>query len=76
MYVFNITGREFGFVILSTVRSQPRRTISNRRAVQPDRKWLLDHLGFVTDKHQICVGITRAKHGLIIVGEFNKWVRL
>ena len=56
-------------MILSTVRSQPLYTIRNKRAVQPDRKWLLDHLGFVTDKHQICVAITRAKHGLIIVGE-------
>ena len=29
----------------------------------------MQHLGFVTDPHQICVGITRAKFGLIIVGE-------
>ena len=70
--MISFLGREFGFVILSTVRSQPRHTISNRKAVQPDRKWLLDHLGFVTDKHQICVGITRAKHGLVIVGEFKE----
>ena len=62
-------GREFGFVVLSMVRSQPLHTITNKRAVQPDRKWMLDHLGFVTDKHQICVAITRAKHGLIIVGK-------
>ena len=68
-HLFSTLGREFGFVILSTVRSQPRHAIINKKAVQPDRKWLLDHIGFVTNRHQICVGITRAKHGLIIVGE-------
>ena len=68
--VFSILGKEFGIVILSTVRSQPRHTISSRKAVQPDRKWLLDYLGFVTDKHQICVAITRSKDGLVIVGKY------
>ena len=63
------TGSEFDFVIFSTVRSMPRHTIRNRAAVQPDRTWIRDHLGFITDRHQICVGITRAKHGLVIVGE-------
>lgn len=29
----------------------------------------MKNLGFVTNPHQICVGITRAKFGLIIVGE-------
>ena len=47
----------------------PRHIIRNRAAVQPDREWIRDHLGFITDRHQICVGITRAKHGLVIVGE-------
>ena len=47
----------------------PRHIIRNRAAVQPDREWISDHLGFITDHHQICVGITRAKHGLVIVGE-------
>ena len=49
----------------------PRHTIRNRAAVQPDRAWIREHLGFITDRHQICVGITRAKHGLIIVGEYT-----
>lgn len=35
-----------------------------------DRSWSMEHLGFVTDPHQICVGITRSKFGLIIVGEY------
>ena len=64
-------GSEYDFVIFSTVRSLPRRTISNRAAVQPDRAWIRDNLGFITDRHQICVGITRAKHGLVIVGEYE-----
>ena len=62
-------GSEYDFVIFSTVRSLPRHEISNRAAVQPDRAWIRDNLGFITDRHQICVGITRAKHGLVIVGE-------
>ena len=62
-------GGEFDFVIFSTVRSMPRHTIRNREAVQPDRTWIRNHLGFIADQHQICVGITRAKHGLVIVGE-------
>ena len=31
-------------------------------------------MDFITDHHQICVGITRAKHGLVIVGECNSSV--
>jgi len=47
----------------------PCQSIKNKAAVQPDRPWITDHLGFITDRHQICVAITRAKHGLVIVGE-------
>lgn len=47
----------------------PHHMIRNRAAVHLDREWIKDHLGFITDRHQICVGITRAKHGLVIVGE-------
>jgi len=47
-------------------------TIENEDAVQADRAWIREHLGFITDRHQICVAITRAKHGLVIVGEY-KW---
>ncbi|XP_065917902.1 3'-5' exoribonuclease HELZ2-like isoform X2 [Dysidea avara] len=61
-------GSEFDFVIFSTVRSMPKRSIENKAAVQADRTWIREHLGFITDHHQICVGITRAKHGLVIVG--------
>ena len=61
-------GDEYGYVILSTVRSQPVEEIENHDLVQPDRRWLRDHLGFLTDSHEINVGITRAKYGLIIIG--------
>ena len=63
------TGDEYDYVILTTVRSQPLNEIRNPDLVQPDREWLRDMLGFVTDPHQVNVAITRAKQGLIIVGE-------
>ena len=62
-------GSEFGLVVLSTVRSLPIKDIQDEEAVQADRQWILENLGFVTDPHQVCVGITRSKYGLIIVGE-------
>ena len=34
-----------------------------------DIGWIMKNLGFVTDSHQICVGITRCKYGLVIVGK-------
>ena len=64
-----VLGSEYDFVIFSTVRSMPRHIIRNKAAIQPDRSWLREHLGFITDRHQICVGLTCARHGLIIVGE-------
>ena len=68
---YKCTGSEFDFVIFSTVRSMPHQLIKNKAAVQADRAWIREHLGFITDRHQICVGITRAKHGLVIVGEYT-----
>ena len=62
-------GSEFGVVVLSTVRTQPVKDIANKDIVQADRQWIREKLGFVTDEHQICVGITRSKYGLVIVGE-------
>lgn len=35
----------------------------------PDIGWLRANLGFIMNPHQINVGITRSKHGLIIIGE-------
>ena len=64
-------------MLLSTVRSQPAKDIENEEVVQADRQWMLENLGFVTDEHQICVGITRSRLGLVIVGEsYNSGVLL
>ncbi|XP_069126954.1 3'-5' exoribonuclease HELZ2-like [Argopecten irradians] len=57
-------GGESDYIILSTVRSMPRPLIEHRPALG----WRLRHLGFITDTHQINVALTRAKKGLIIVG--------
>ncbi len=71
--VLSLTGDEYELVILSTVRSKPLDEISNRALVQPDRMWMGENLGFITDVHQINVGITRSKSGLVITGEWNKF---
>ena len=60
------TGDEWDYVILSTVRSLPRYEIEKR----PSQGWLKKNLGFIIDHHQINVAITRARRGLIIIGEF------
>jgi regulator of nonsense transcripts 1 len=36
-----------------------------------DIGWIRKNLGFVADSHRICVGITRSKFGLVIVGNEN-----
>uniref|UniRef100_A0A1X7T0H0 DNA2/NAM7 helicase-like C-terminal domain-containing protein n=1 Tax=Amphimedon queenslandica TaxID=400682 RepID=A0A1X7T0H0_AMPQE len=61
-------GDEYDIVILTTVRSQEVSEIRYKQYVQPDRQWLNENLGFLTDDHQINVGITRARYGLIIIG--------
>jgi superfamily I DNA and/or RNA helicase len=70
-WIFAPPGDEYGIVILSTVRSLPIKEIANEKHVQADRGWLLENLGFLTDEHQLNVGITRSKYGLIIVGRVN-----
>ena len=52
-------------VILSMVRSLPDDEYDETVC---DQGWLLENLGFITDQHQICVALTRAKFGLVIVG--------
>jgi superfamily I DNA and/or RNA helicase/exoribonuclease R len=61
-------GDEYDIVILTTVRSLPLNQIKHKRLVQPDNRWMRENLGFLTDEHQLNVGITRARHGLIIIG--------
>ena len=65
----NFPGNECGIVLLSTVRSLPLEDIEDPEALTPDRGWLSENLGFLTDKHIINVGITRCQYGLVIVGK-------
>jgi len=58
-------GNEWDFVILSTVRSLPVDEI-NTALSRP--RFFSDHFGCVGNPHQVNVALTRAKHGLIIVG--------
>jgi superfamily I DNA and/or RNA helicase/exoribonuclease R len=64
-------GDEYDIVILTTVRSLPLNEIEHKELVQPDNKWMKENLGFLTDYHQLNVGITRAKQGLIIIGNIT-----
>ncbi|XP_074144959.1 LOW QUALITY PROTEIN: 3'-5' exoribonuclease HELZ2 [Sminthopsis crassicaudata] len=57
-------GSEWRYVILSTVRSCSLSEIDGK----PTKSWLKKHLGFVSDPHQVNVGITRAQEGLCIIG--------
>ena len=69
LLLYHNTGDEYDIVILTTVRSLPINEIKDPKFVQADRKWMTDNLGFLIDEHQVNVGITRAKHGLIIIGK-------
>lgn len=66
-------GSEYGIVLLSTVRSKPISEIKlgddGAGRKNADIGWIMKNLGFVRDPHQICVGITRCKYGLVIVGK-------
>ena len=64
-----IIGDEHDIVILTTVRTLPHDEIKNHKFVQDDRKWRMENIGFLTDTHQMNVGITRAKHGLIVISK-------
>ena len=55
---------------MSLVRSLKRDEIDP----EPSLSWLREHLGFLTDEHQMNVGLTRARRGLCIIGEMNCFV--
>ncbi|XP_046567930.1 LOW QUALITY PROTEIN: helicase with zinc finger domain 2-like [Haliotis rubra] len=57
-------GGEWDYVIFSTVRSLPHYKIESN----PTRGWCKHNLGFITDANQINVALTRARKGLIIIG--------
>jgi len=52
---------------MSLVRSLKRDEIDP----EPSLSWLREHLGFLTDEHQMNVGLTRARRGLCIIGEMD-----
>ncbi|XP_020604469.1 helicase with zinc finger domain 2-like [Orbicella faveolata] len=60
-------GSEWDYVILSLVRSLGKDEID----AEPSLYWLREHLGFLTDEHQMNVGLTRARKGLCIIGNKN-----
>ncbi|XP_046355409.2 helicase with zinc finger domain 2-like isoform X1 [Haliotis rufescens] len=57
-------GGEWDYVIFSTVRSLPHYKIEKN----PTRGWCKHNLGFITDANQMNVSLTRARKGLIIIG--------
>jgi len=59
-------GDEWDYVIISLVRSMPQYEIEKK----PSLGWCQKNMGFITDQHQINVALTRARHGLIIIGWF------
>ncbi|XP_053391000.1 helicase with zinc finger domain 2-like isoform X2 [Mercenaria mercenaria] len=62
--VVSSQGGEWDYVIFSTVRSLPEYKIEKR----PTLGWCKHNLGFITDRNQINVAITRARKGLVIIG--------
>ncbi|WAR23838.1 HELZ2-like protein [Mya arenaria] len=65
--VVSSQGGEWDYVIFSTVRSLPDYMIEKN----PTFGWCKRNLGFITDRNQVNVALTRARKGLIIVGNKN-----
>ncbi|KAK7490454.1 hypothetical protein BaRGS_00018240, partial [Batillaria attramentaria] len=64
--VVSSQGDECDYVILSTVRTLPSHSIEPN----PTHGWCRQNLGSITDKNQANVALTRARKGIIIVGEY------
>ncbi|CAG2248111.1 unnamed protein product [Mytilus edulis] len=65
--VVSSQGGEWDYVIFSLVRSLPKYMIEKNST----QGWCIQNLGFITDRHQINVALTRAKKGLVIIGNKN-----
>ncbi|KAK7469686.1 hypothetical protein BaRGS_00036315 [Batillaria attramentaria] len=57
-------GHEYDYVVFATTRSVPRSQVER----MPTKDWMERHFGRLADKHQVNMAITRAKEGLIIIG--------
>ncbi|XP_070195199.1 3'-5' exoribonuclease HELZ2-like isoform X2 [Littorina saxatilis] len=62
--VVSSQGGEWDYVILTTVSSMPSYLIE----LNPTLGWCRQSLGFITDRNQVNVALTRARRGLFIVG--------
>ncbi|KAK7100382.1 hypothetical protein V1264_023346 [Littorina saxatilis] len=62
--VVSSQGGEWDYVILSTVRSLPGYMIEPN----PTHGWCIQNLGFITDRNQVNVALTRARKGLFVIG--------
>jgi hypothetical protein len=51
-------------------RKKSRSLPDYRIEPKPTLGWCKQNLGFITDEHQTNVALTRARKGLIVVGEF------
>jgi len=60
-------GDEWDYVILSLVRSKPQYEIERA----PSIGWCKRNMGFIIDHHQMNVALTRARLGLIVIGEYS-----
>ncbi|XP_052765877.1 helicase with zinc finger domain 2-like isoform X2 [Mya arenaria] len=62
-----IQGLEFDYVLFSTIHSLPAMNIEQF----PTQKWLNEKLGVLTDHGQVISTLSRARKGLVIVGNEN-----
>lgn len=66
--VLSAHGGEWDYVIYSTVRSLPQYKIDRYSS----KKWCEDHIGVSDDHCQVNIALTRAKKGMVIIG--NKFL--